>query len=170
MLKIEIPPLVTTIGSYAFEDCLSLTEITIPSSVIEICQNAFHNCTSLIKWQFRVQLNQLMILFSKVVLLWFILKFLHLYQQLVILLFMNAIRFKEVSLKRVSIGNYAFMQCYSLKQIEIPFSVIEIGSCVFNYCSTLKRVSIPSRLVNGKLKISPKAEIITIKNKNLLKN
>ena len=38
---------VTTIGSYAFEDCDSLTSITIPSSVTSIGYAAFVDCESL---------------------------------------------------------------------------------------------------------------------------
>ncbi len=38
---------VTSIGSYAFFDCESLTSVTIPNSVTSIGDNAFNNCTSL---------------------------------------------------------------------------------------------------------------------------
>ena len=38
---------VTSIGSYAFEDCTSLTSVTIPDSVISIGDDAFYGCSSL---------------------------------------------------------------------------------------------------------------------------
>ena len=38
---------VTQIAAYAFENCTSLTGITIPSSVTSIGTSAFENCTSL---------------------------------------------------------------------------------------------------------------------------
>ena len=38
---------VTSIGSFAFEDCTSLTSVTIPDNVTSIGERAFSNCTSL---------------------------------------------------------------------------------------------------------------------------
>lgn len=38
---------VTGIGSYAFRDCISITNITIPDSVTSIGSHAFYGCTSL---------------------------------------------------------------------------------------------------------------------------
>lgn len=43
----EIPDGVTSIGSYAFSDCMSLTSVTIPNSVTSIGGFAFYNCTGL---------------------------------------------------------------------------------------------------------------------------
>ncbi|MBR2617649.1 MAG: leucine-rich repeat protein, partial [Clostridia bacterium] len=37
----------TSIGSYAFSDCDSLTEIVIPNSVTSIGERAFYDCDSL---------------------------------------------------------------------------------------------------------------------------
>ena len=42
-----IPNSVTSIGSYAFSNCSSLTSIEIPSSVISIGSSAFYGCTGL---------------------------------------------------------------------------------------------------------------------------
>ncbi len=44
---VVIPESVTTIGSYAFYNCNSLTSVTIPDSVTEIGSDAFYNCNSL---------------------------------------------------------------------------------------------------------------------------
>ena len=43
----EIPNSVTSIGSFAFSYCTSLTSITIPNSVTNIGVNSFEECTSL---------------------------------------------------------------------------------------------------------------------------
>ncbi|MDD4212615.1 MAG: leucine-rich repeat domain-containing protein [Bacilli bacterium] len=42
-----IPPTVTTIGQYAFNNCLHLTSIIIPDNVTRIKEYAFNNCSSL---------------------------------------------------------------------------------------------------------------------------
>ena len=42
-----IPNSVTSIGSYAFFDCESLTSVTIPNSVTSIGSYAFYDCTNL---------------------------------------------------------------------------------------------------------------------------
>jgi hypothetical protein len=44
---VTIPDSVTSIGSYAFSGCTSLTSIIIPDSVTSIGNYAFSNCTSL---------------------------------------------------------------------------------------------------------------------------
>lgn len=45
--SVVINPGVTSIGNYAFYNCINLTSVTIPSSVTTIRPEAFENCTSL---------------------------------------------------------------------------------------------------------------------------
>ena len=47
LTNITIPNSVTSIGIGAFTNCTSLTDITIPNSVTSIGNNTFYNCTSL---------------------------------------------------------------------------------------------------------------------------
>ena len=47
LTNITIPDSVTSIGMWAFRDCTSLTSITIPESVTSIGMWAFRDCTSL---------------------------------------------------------------------------------------------------------------------------
>ena len=47
LTSIVIPESVTSIGSYAFSGCYSLTSITLPNSVTSIGSYAFYNCGSL---------------------------------------------------------------------------------------------------------------------------
>ncbi len=45
--KIVIPNSVTTIGKYAFQDCIDITEVIIPNSVTSIPEYAFSGCKNL---------------------------------------------------------------------------------------------------------------------------
>ena len=47
LTSVTIPDSVTSIGGWAFCDCTSLTSVTIPDSVTEIGTVAFYGCTSL---------------------------------------------------------------------------------------------------------------------------
>ena len=47
--KFIIPANVTSIGYWAFEDCVNLSSITIPDSVTSIYPDTFHGCSSLTK-------------------------------------------------------------------------------------------------------------------------
>lgn len=47
LTSVSIPNSVTKIGSHAFRDCLSLTSVSIPNSVTEIGSYAFADCFSL---------------------------------------------------------------------------------------------------------------------------
>ncbi|MCR4960232.1 MAG: leucine-rich repeat protein [Lachnospiraceae bacterium] len=58
---------------------------------------------------------------------------------------LEKVKFAEGS-KLSKIGNYAFMYCYALKNIEIPDTVTEIGESAFYYCSTLESISFPASL------------------------
>ena len=42
-----------------------------------------------------------------------------------------------------SIGDYAFITCWSLADIDIPESVTTIGSCAFMFCTELTEIHIP---------------------------
>ena len=97
--SIEIPEGVTSIGFHAFGDCSSLSSIKIPKGVTSIEGNAFEGCSSL----------------SSI----------------------------EIPEGVTSIGSSAFEYCSSLSSIEIPKGVTSIGSGAFAYCSSLSSIKIP---------------------------
>ena len=104
LTSITIPEGVTSIGNYAFEECSSLTSITIPDSVTSIGQNAFDNCEKL----------------------------------------------ANITIPEgvTSIEKYAFYGCSSLTSITIPDSVTSIGDSTFCGCSSLESITIPNSVTN----------------------
>ncbi len=97
LTSITIPDSVTSIGISAFEGCSSLTSIAIPDSVTSIGNSAFEGCSSL-----------------------------------------TSITIPE---SVTSIGSNVFRGCSSLASIAIPDSVTRIDSCVFYDCTGLTNVT-----------------------------
>ena len=94
----SIPSSVTNIGDRAFEDCSSLASVTIPNSVTSIGYMAVSGCSGL-----------------------------------------TSITIPD---SVTSIGDYAFSGCSSLTSITIPDSVTSIGDWAFNNCRSLASVYI----------------------------
>ncbi len=46
-----------------------------------------------------------------------------------------------------AIGEYAFSDCSSLTDIELPSSVVSIGACAFSSCSSLASIKLPSDVI-----------------------
>ncbi len=94
----------TSIGSFAFKGCASLSSITMPDSITNIGQNAFENCTSLTN----ITLSNTL----------------------------------------TSIGSSAFKGCTSLSSITIPDSVTSIGVKAFENCTSLISITIPNSITD----------------------
>ena len=106
LTSITIPDSVTSIGSSAFEDCTSLKSVTIPDSVTSIGDYTFCYCASLTSITISGNCSV------------------------------------------TSIGNYAFGGCKSLTSITIPNRVTTIGECAFNGCTSLASVAIPDSVTS----------------------
>ena len=116
-----IPNSVTSIGSYAFADCSSLTSITIPNSVTSIGDDAFYGCRSLTSITIPNSVTSIGDgAFSRC-------------SSLTSVTILNSV---------TSIGDYAFYWCTSLTSITIPNSVTSIGRHAFWDCSSLTSVTI----------------------------
>ena len=100
LTSITIPNSVTSIGYCAFEDCSSLTSITIPNNVTSIGYCAFEDCSSLTS-----------------------------------VTIPNSV---------TSIGSYAFSGCSSLTSVTIPDGVTSIEPYAFQNCSRLASIAIPA--------------------------
>ena len=120
LTSVTIPDSVTTIGDYAFCKCESLTSVTIGDSVTEIGCCAFGDCSSLTS----VTIGDSVTKIGN-------------------LAFVNCYSLTSVTIPDgvTSIGESAFGSC-SLTSVTIPDSVSTIGECAFKVCSSLKSVTI----------------------------
>ncbi len=118
---------VTSIGSYAFEDCTSLTSITIPDSVTSIGSSAFYSCTSL----------ENVTIGNGV-------------ESIGSYAFYGCTSLASITIPDsvVNIGEYAFRGCTSLESITIPDGVTSIGSGAFYNCTTLASITIPDSVTS----------------------
>ena len=141
---------VTSIGSSAFYDCTSLTEITIPDSVTSIGSSAFYDCTSL---------TEITIPDSVTSIGWRAFSYCTSLTEITIPDSVTSIRecafYDCTSLTKItipdsvtSIGQYAFCGCTSLTEITIPDSVTSIGEGVFFGCTSLTEITIPDSVTH----------------------
>ena len=98
LTSIEIPNSVTSIGESAFCGCTGLTSLVIPNSVTSIGESAFRGCTGLTS-----------------------------------LVIPNSV---------TSIGESAFRGCTGLTSVVIPASVIEIDETAFYLCPNLTSITV----------------------------
>ena len=108
--------IVTEIGEKAFNECTSLTSVTIPNGVTEIGRMAFMKCTSLTSVTIGDGVTS--IGYSA---------------------FYDCTSLTSVTIPDsvTSIGSFAFYDCTSLTSVTIPDSVTSIGSCAFSDCVNL---------------------------------
>ena len=126
--EVEIENGVTSIGSYAFYNCKSLTSITIPNSVKSIDETAFRNCSSLEKFTVGednkyFSCDERGVLYNK--------------DKTVICNFPVACSLNEYEILNTvkTIRNYAFEGATRLSSITIPASVTSIGANSFDGCA-----------------------------------
>lgn len=148
--SVTIPDSVIKICDNAFSGCTSLMEITIPDSVIDIGMDAFSYCESLSEITIPDSVYELGgSAFSNCKNL----NKIKLSKNLDIIeggLFSSCENLTEVTIPEsvTSIGDAAFYNCTSLTEITIPDSVTKIGAEAFSHCDSLKEITIPISVTN----------------------
>lgn len=121
MTKAVIGDCVTSIGSYAFNNCTSLRSVTIPDSVTNIGSTAFGSCSGLTSISIPATVTSIGD---------------YAFQAC------SSLTSATISNGVISIGESAFWECTGLTSIEIPSSVTSISNGAFYGCSGLTSVTI----------------------------
>ena len=127
LTNITIPESVTSIGNFAFEECESLTSITIPDSVTSIGGVAFSKCINLTS----ITIGNGVTSIGYGV-------------------FYSCTRLTSITIPDsvTSIGEAAFDDCSSLTSITIPDNVTRIGKRAFSGCKNLTSITIPDSVTS----------------------
>ena len=127
LTSVTIPEGVTSIGSSAFSGCRSLTSVTIPEGVTSIGGWAFQFCTSLTSVTIPEGVTSIE--------LW---------------AFSGCSSLASVTIPEgvTSIRTFAFSGCSSLTSVTIPEGVTSIESSAFSDCSSLTSVTIPKSVTS----------------------
>ncbi len=111
---------VVSIGSHAFENCSSLTSVTIPESVTKIGAYAFVDCSSLTSVEIPESVTEIGN---------------HAFDYCIALTSVN------IPNSVTKIGDYTFADC-SMTSVIIPESITEIGHHAFDCCDRLTTLTL----------------------------
>ena len=120
-----IPDGVKTIASYAFSNCVGLTEIHIPDGLTYIGDYAFNGCTGITELTFGKSLKDIDDgAFNGC----------------------TGITTLELPNSLIRIGDYAFANCTAMNDLSFGSSLKRIEDYAFNRCSSLTEVVIPAKV------------------------
>ena len=110
---------ISKIGDNAFEDCSLIKEIILPSSFVNIGNDAFVGCTNLKA----INLDNITSIGERA--------------------FRNCFSLVEINLQSLTtLSSYAFQNCYSLEYVNAPL-LTNISSYAFNNCTSLNSMNLP---------------------------
>ena len=129
-----VPDTVTSIGSYAFRNCTSVSSIEIPDSVVNIGNGAFQNNT-----------NATILTFGKNT------------QVISDDAFNNCSKLPEAILSEgiTSLGHRAFRDCKSLTEVYLPSTLTYIsnwtdGDATFYNCTNINKITVPQYITGDR--------------------
>jgi uncharacterized repeat protein (TIGR03803 family) len=127
LTSVTIPDSVTSIGAGAFEFCSGLTNVTIPNSVTSIGSYAFDDCSRLANVTFGSGVTNIGVD-----------------------AFFDCSGLTSVTIPDsvTSIGDSSFFDCYGVTNVTFGSGVTNIGVDAFYGCSSLTSVTIPGSVTN----------------------
>jgi hypothetical protein len=135
LTQITIPEGVTSIGKYSFSNCTNLTSTIIPMSVTTIVNNPYSGCKNLTSLkvnssnQYFQSINDNCILTK---------------DGKSLITVCGGVTSITIPDGVITIGSSAFSNCSKLTQITIPSGVTTIGRDAFFSCSGLTQITIPN--------------------------
>ena len=153
---------VTEIGHHAFAYCFGLTSVAIPDSVTSIGERAFYDCSSLTSitvsadnGYYKSIDGNLYTKDGKTLIQYAIGKTETAFtipngvESIGDYAFWDCTSLRDVTITDsvTSIGNYAFSWCTGLTSVTIGNGVTSIGDYAFHYCDSLRDVTIPGSIV-----------------------
>ncbi len=140
--EIKIPEKVQLLNGYAFYNCTSLTDVTLPAQIDSIGVSAFGNCPNLKNPISTGKKFYACPTGSTTCIVPEGIEEIDSYA------FANCKSLKEVELPNTlkRIGAYAFQNCSSLNSIHLPAQLDSIGTYIFENCTTLEIVNIPANI------------------------
>lgn len=146
LINISIPNTIVSVGEGAFDGCTNLTHIEIPNSVESIGPGAFSNCTNLKRITLPISSEEIKeYMFSNC-------------EHLITLnmphpkaILNNAFEYcldlKDIDLSQTThIGNYAFVGCESIENVQFNPNLSHIGKNAFFGCISLSSIEIPANV------------------------
>lgn len=141
---------VTAVGSSAFYNCSTITEVVIPDSVNEISDTAFSRCKNLKSVKIPESVKSIgMSAFSQSTSLNSI-TIPYGLETIGILAFYSCSGLKNISIPEsvTTIEDSAFSSCTSLLTLTIPESVEYIGDKAFSNCSSMQTIVLPEKVTS----------------------
>ena len=135
--SVTIPPeidgvKITGIGSYAFKNCVVLTNVNIPNSITSIGNSAFYGCTALTSVNIPNSVSDIR------------------YDAFNGCKNLKSVIFNENTTNgfKMSIGERAFYGCTSLTSLELPHQVTSLGYEMIGQTS-IETITIPNRVTHS---------------------